>query len=233
VAQQITPGLRTVVVNNGIDVERFNLKIPISVGEGANQGSSRPSPTLLTVGGVKARKGTLELVRAVAVVRERVPDVQCIVVGSTDAEPGYTARVRAAIADLGLAENVHLLGFVPDEVLLGWYSAADVFVLPSINAGWKFEGYGLAHLEASAAGLPVIGTTDCGAEDALDDGVTGLLVPQAQVEQALPEAILDLLTDKDRAARMGAAGRAKAQQQTWDHVAGQMIDLYTAALAGG
>ena len=72
----------------------------------------------------------------------------------------------------GLQEAVHILGRVPDETLLGWYHAADVFALPAINVGGKFEGYGLVYIEASAAGLPVVGTLDCGAEDAIRDGET-------------------------------------------------------------
>jgi phosphatidylinositol alpha-1,6-mannosyltransferase len=85
---------------------------------------------------------------------------------------------------------------------MSWYGSAHVFALPSLNVGWKFEGYGLAHLEASAAGLPVIGTTDCGAADAIDDGVTGLLVTQAQVAERLPAAIIRLLSDPALAAQM-------------------------------
>ncbi len=167
-----------------------------------------------------------------AAVRQRVPDAQCVIIGSLDMGPDYVGRVRAAITTLGLQNCVHLMGRVPDETLLGWYGAADVFVLPSINSEWKFEGYGLVHMEASAAGLPVIGTRDCGAEDAIDDGVTGLLVPQIGIAEALLQAIVALLSDSERARRMGEAGRAKAQNQTWDHVAQQMIALYEAALNG-
>jgi glycosyltransferase involved in cell wall biosynthesis len=95
-----------------------------------------------------------------------------------------------------------------------------------MNAGGKFEGFGLTHLEASAAGLPVIGTTDCGAEDAIVDGVTGLLVSQSAVTAALPGAIINLLTDPVRAKQMGAAGQERAQTQTWNRVAQRMIEVY-------
>jgi glycosyltransferase involved in cell wall biosynthesis len=222
VVSSILPDARTAVVNNGVDAEQFiGLHAPADAIE-------KRGPTILSVGAVKRRKGTLELVQAIAAVRQQMPDVQCVILGSLDAS--YAERVQAAIAELGLGDCVHLLGRVSDETLLGWYSAADVFVLPSINDGWKFEGYGLVHLEASAAGLPVIGTTDCGAEDAIDDGVTGLLVPQAGIGEALPGAILSILSDPNRARQMGEAGRAKAKRQTWDHVAQQMIALYESEL---
>jgi phosphatidylinositol alpha-1,6-mannosyltransferase len=228
VLSDILPGVRTAVVNNGVDVERFS-----HLRDGANTPSNaitKQGPTILSVGAVKLRKGTFELVQAMPAVLQHIPDAHCVILGSLDMEPDYVSRVRATISALGLSDCVHLMGRVPDETLLGWYGAADVFVLPSINSGWKFEGYGLVHMEASAAGLPVIGTRDCGAEDAIDDGVTGLLVPQVGIAEALPQAIISILSDPERARQMGAAGRAKAATQTWDHVARQMIALYEAAL---
>jgi glycosyltransferase involved in cell wall biosynthesis len=220
VVRSVLPAVRTTVINNGVDVERFQTSAT----------SRQPSeiPTILSVGAVKPRKGTLELVRALAEVRRQIPAVQCIIIGSLTQEPAYAERVREALHDLQLEGCVQLLGHVPDEILLDWYERAHIFVLPSINDGWKFEGYGIVYLEASATGLPVIGTTDNGAEDAVDDGATGLLIPQSQVKEKLPHAILRLLADPQLAAQMGAAGRAKALRQTWDTVATQMVALYNA-----
>jgi glycosyltransferase involved in cell wall biosynthesis len=220
VAQLSVPGVRTVVVNNGVDAGRFTKLPPLE--------TSKCGPTVLFVGAVKARKGVLELVRAMSVVRAQIPDVQCIVVGSLTAEISYAVRVRTEIAVLKLEDCVHLLGQTPEPLMMAWYGAADVFVLPSMNDGWKFEGYGLSLIEASAAGLPVIGTLGCGAEDAVDDGVTGLLIPQPSIAEHLPEAIISLLNNPARAAKMGAAGQAKAQRQSWDAVAARMIEIYGA-----
>jgi phosphatidylinositol alpha-1,6-mannosyltransferase len=161
-----------------------------------------------------------------------VPGVQCRIVGTLENEPEYAAQVAAEIERLGLSDRVLLLGRAPDADLMRLYAEADVYVLASRNIGWKFEGYGLSLLEASAAGLPVIGTTDCGAEDAVVDSVTGLLVPQGSIERDLPDAINRLLSDHELAARMGAAGRDHARAQTWDYVAQQMIALYKAAVSG-
>ncbi|MDQ7026958.1 MAG: glycosyltransferase family 4 protein [Anaerolineae bacterium] len=218
VIQKIVPDSRTIVVNNGIDIERF-AHLPVL--------ENPPTrPTVITSGGVKARKGTLELVKAMAKVRGVLPDVQCIVMGSTSAEAHYVATVQQTIAELDLGDCVRLLGFVDENTLLAWYGAADVFVLPSMNNTWKFEGFGLATLEASAAGLPVIGTADCGAEDAIDHNRTGLLVNQANIDDELPQAIIHLLTDTADAKKMGQAGKEKAANQTWDFVADQMISVY-------
>jgi phosphatidylinositol alpha-1,6-mannosyltransferase len=218
VAAAALPGVKTVVVNNGVDASRFAHLPPLS--------EPRRGPIVLSVGAIKARKGSLELVRALVEVRKAIPNVQGVLIGSVTMEPAYVERVRDEIARLGMGANVHLPGYVDDATLKAWYGAADVFALPSLNDGWKFEGYGLALIEASAAGLPVIGTRDCGAEDAIDDGVTGLLVSQTNLAAELPAAILALLTDRERAHTMGEAGRVKARAQTWANVAAQMIGLY-------
>ncbi len=213
-AERALPGIKTAVVNNGVDYERFGAVEHVGGGG------------VLTVGAVKSRKGVIELVRALA----QVPDARCTIVGSLTLEPDYVARVRAEIARLGLGDRVILTGRVDDANLMRYYAKADLLVMASLNVGWKFEGFGLTLLEASAAGLPVIGTRDCGAEDAVIEGETGLLVDQSDLEHELAAAIRDLLADPARAAKLGAAGRAYARTQTWDHAAAQMIGLYKSAL---
>lgn len=221
IVQKILPDAKTAVVQNAVDAARFQREATFS--------PDIPRPIVLATGGVKARKGSLELVRAMAAVRSEIATAQCIIIGSKG-ESRYVRKVESEIARLGLEDCVHLPGFVDDDTLLGWYQSADVFALPTINAGWKFEGFGLVYLEASAAGLPVIGTRDCGAEAAIEHGKTGLLIAQENIEQELPAAILELLRDPQRAQAMGAAGRAKATAQTWDHAAEQVIALYENSL---
>lgn len=223
IVREVVPGAQTAVIHNGIDPARFQGNVTFS--------PALSRPIVLATGGVKSRKGTLELVRAMAKVRQQVPSVQCVVIGS-QGETAYVAEVEAEIERLGLEDCVQLPGFVQDEELLGWYAAADVFALPSVNKGWKFEGFGLVYLEASAAGLPVIGTTNCGAEAAIVPGETGLLVAQERIAEELPAAILELLHDPGKAQAMGAAGQRRAASQTWDHVAQETAALYEKALAG-
>lgn len=224
IAQEVVPGVPTTVIPNGVQAQRYQALPPLP--------ERPPRPLVLSSGGVKARKGTLELVRAIARVRQHVPDVLCVIAG-TQIDERYLQRVQDEIARLELHEHVWLLGFVPEETLLGWYGAADVFVLPSINAGWKFEGFGLVYLEANAAGLPVIGTRDCGAEDAIVHGETGLLVSQEGLEDELPQAMLQLLQHPQRARAMGAAGQRRAHAHRWERVAQDMLHLYERLLNEG
>ncbi len=221
VADRALPGVRAQVIPNGVDAEKF-LALP------DRQGEPHPA-TVLAVGAIKPRKGTLQLVRAMAIVRETMPDAQCWIMGR--ASGAYPDQVRAEIERLGLQDSVLLKGFVTEDKLLEAYSRADVFCVPSMNEGMRFEGFGLVYLEASAAGLPVIGTTDTGATDAIEDGVTGLLVRQARIETELAPALVKLLRDGELRRQMGAAGRLKAAGQTWDRTASQLIALYNQLIA--
>lgn len=220
VAREYTPGIRTTTVTHAIDSARFADPHPLP--------DAPARPIVLTAGGVKRRKGTPQLVRALAQVREQVPDVLGVIVGNTAHEPDTTAEVRRLIDAHDLTDHVLLTGFVDEATLMGWYGAADVFALPSVNDGYKFEGFGLVHLEASAAGLPVVGADNCGAEDAILHGVTGLLVSQANLDAELAPALVSLLADPARAAQMGAAGRAHAQRQTWAAKADELLAVYRA-----
>ncbi len=217
VAQEVLPGTQPLVVLYGLDASRFDQTVPPQPTDG---------PTVLSVGPPKPRKGTLQLVRAMARVTRDLPQARCVIVGNLRDAPDYVDRLRDEIRRLGLEQQVELTGQVDETTLLGWYAAAQVFALPSLNIGPRFEGFGLVHLEASAAGLPVIGTRDCGVEDAIVEGETGLLLPQQNVEEALAAAIKGLLRDPQRAQRMGAAGRARARQQTWSRAADELIAHY-------
>jgi glycosyltransferase involved in cell wall biosynthesis len=214
IARTVLPSAQTRVINNGIDAVRFSQITPMTT-----------QPHVLSVGAVKARKGMLELVQAMALVIAHIPNASCMIIGGLAAEPAYVARVEGEIERLGLGAQVRLAGRVDDATLLQAYADARVFALPSQNTSDQFEGYGLSLMEASAAGLPVIGSLGCGAEDAVDDGVTGLLVPQQDV-RGLADAIVRLLSDAALAHDMGAAGRSKAQTQTWDHVAQRYMEAF-------
>ena len=91
-----------------------------------------------------------------------------------------------------------------------------------------FEGFGIVYLEASASGTPVIGTLDCGAEDAIVDGETGRLV--AQEPAAVEVALRELCEDADLRGRMAVAGRKHAGASDWDENAAGVLGLFGEAL---
>lgn len=216
VAAEVMPDLPTHVIPNAVDAARFAVQGPPL---------AEREPIILAAGGVKARKGTLELVQALAIVRQTVPQARLVVVGRVPVN-GYGQAVCKAIHALGLSDAVTLTGYVDETELRRWYGRARVFALPSMAQGYHFEGFGLVQLEASAAGLPVVTTTGSGAAEAVEHGVTGFVVDAAQIADALPQALLHLLTDDALAQRMGSAGILKAQRTTWAHVARQLLQVY-------
>lgn len=222
VARELMPGARVQVISNGVDIARFLESPALQV--------EKRGPLVVTAGGIKPRKGTLHLVEAIAVLRERLPQAQCLIMGNPQRGSAYTAQVERRIDELGLRDHVHIMGFVEDELMRAWLAAADVFALPAMNDGLWFEGFGLVLVEAGAAGTAVVGTDGCGVADAIEHGETGLVVSQANVAEDLPRALLELLENPARAAQMGAAGRRRAKAQTWACVADQVIDLYQQAL---
>lgn len=178
-------------------------------------------PWILTVARLDYHKGIDTVLRALPAVRAAFPGVRYAVAGVGIRRP-YLERL---IAELDLRQAVRLLGFVPDEELPALYNAADLFVLDSRRFDLLVEGFGIAIVEASACGLPVIGGRSGGIPEAVRDGETGLLV-DPEDPPALAQAISRLLGDDALRRRMGVAGRAAVEQYyNWDRVARDLIAI--------
>jgi phosphatidyl-myo-inositol dimannoside synthase len=187
-------------------------------------GLAQDVPVICTVGRLLKRKGHDTVLAALPRVLEQVPEAVYLVVGKGSEE----ARLRAQVQHLGLEASVIFQGAVDDGELEGFYSAGDVFVHPNREVDGDIEGFGLVFLEANACGVPVIGGDSGGAPDAIDHGVSGLLVDPTSVE-AVAGALLELLQDGEKRQRMGEAGREWAGKFSWDHAAAQVNTLVTRA----
>jgi len=190
----------------GVDLERFDLSSPPSLRR-ADIGISNADSVIAYVGRLVREKGVLDLLEAVALVRERVPGIRLVVIGDTlasDRGRGVQSEIRKLIAVQGLEKNVVFLGFrgdVPDLLRL-----ADIFALPSYR-----EGMPLTILEAMAAGKPVVTTNVRGCREEVVNGLTGIVVAPRD-PRGLSEAILSLLVAPERAKAMGLAGRARVEK---------------------
>jgi UDP-glucose:(heptosyl)LPS alpha-1,3-glucosyltransferase len=156
---------RLAVVYNGVDLERFHPANRERYRAGARAEAAIPGDafTLLFVGSGFARKGLATAIEAMAALSDR--QSRLAVLGKGDARP-----YQALAARLGVEARVSWLGARADPER--WYAAADIVVLPS-----RYEPFGNVHLEALAAGLPVVASARAGGAEVILEGVNGAIVP--------------------------------------------------------
>lgn len=214
----------------GADPARLHLIPPgVDIPRAPAAGERATRPTLLTVARIGERyKGHDVVLRALPLIRARVPDVEWVIIGHGPLRPG----LQRAVNDQGLQEAVRFLGNVSDAERDGWLDLAHVFTMPSRvpAGGFAGEGFGIVYLEASAHRLPVVAGSEGGTLDAVVDGVTGSLVDPTN-HIAVAEAITDMLVDRDRARRIGAAGARRAQDFAWPLIAARVEELVLSLVA--
>ncbi|WP_306367566.1 glycosyltransferase family 4 protein [Nocardiopsis sp. CC223A] len=205
----------------GVDTDRFRP------GAGGDRIRGRHGlggrPVVVCVSRLVPRKGQDTLLRAWPRVLADVPDAALLIVG----DGPYAGRLRSAAAGL---DSVVFTGPVPAAELPAHYDAGDVFAMPcrTRRGGLDVEGLGIVYLEASATGLPVVAGDSGGAPDAVLPGETGHVV-DGSLPGPAARALIRLLEDPDRAARMGARGREWVRREwSWDRARARLTDLLTA-----
>lgn len=179
-------------------------------------------PRILTVSRLNERyKGHDVMVRALPLVRARVPDAEWVVIGEG---PISNDIVRTATGT-GVHNAIKLLGRLPDETRDAWYGRSDVFAMPSrLPPGSAGEGFGIVYLEAGVRLLPSVAGNVGGALDAVRDGETGRLVdPTSHV--AVADALVGLLVDRPRRTQMGEAAARFAGGFAWSGIAERVATL--------
>ena len=183
------------VVHNGIDTDRFN------------QPRAHNSPVLVgTVGHLAPIKGHDIFLRAAALISARRPAVHFVVIGE-DKSPEIVNRrsLENLVAELGVDGIVTMPGWSDDMPAI--LSSLTLFVSAA-----RSEPFGLAIVEAMAAGLPIVATASEGASEILEDGFTGKLVPAGDPE-ALAQAINNLLDDPTECSRLGNNAQVAARER--------------------
>lgn len=185
------------------------------------------TPTIITVARLEDRhKGHDVMVRAMPLVRSRIPDVRWVVVG----DGSLRRPIERLASEHGVGDAIRMCGAVSDEERDRLLSRAHVFAMPSrVPTNGGGEGFGIVYLEAGVQGLPVVAGRAGGAVDAVVDGETGLLVDPTDHLQ-VADAIGRLLSDREAAARMGAAGSKRARSFAWVRTAGQVEELIQEAV---
>lgn len=195
------------VIHPPVDHQRFHLDVDAN--PVLREYGLRGHKVILTVARLFPRKGIDTVIRALPHVKEEILDVVYLVVG----EGPDRQRLERLVGTLGLGDHVVFAGSVSDAELPAFYAACDVFVMLSrtIETDGEIEGFGIVYLEAGACGKPVIGGASGGVQEAIEDGVTGLIV-DPQNPSATARAIVRLLRDESLARTLGRHGRRRACQ---------------------
>ena len=207
-------GVDATVVRNGVDPDRFP-----TVGDEEREAlrarvGAEGRFLVLTVGGVEPRKGTVTLFEAMAELKRRLHPAPVLAIVGGHSFQDYRPYREAALArlpGLGLepGDDVVFLGTVTEAELGGWYGACDAFAFPSVK-----EGFGLAPLEALAAGLPVVASDIPVFREFLVHGESALLVPPGD-GKALAQALHALAADSALRHRLADGGSPVARRFTW------------------
>ena len=171
-------------------------------------------PYVLAVGTLEPRKNLPLLLTAFARIVHDVPH-DLVLVGP---EGWLNGELRRTVQRLGLGHRLRMSGFVPDEELGSWYSAADLFAFPSL-----YEGFGLPSVEAMHCGAPVVASNSSCFPEVVGDA--GVLLPPHDVE-AWAAALRDLLGDPVERKRLSVLGRTRAETFTWARAAAATYDVY-------
>jgi phosphatidylinositol alpha-mannosyltransferase len=193
------------IIPNGVDTDFFRAE--------ARPAGPRGGPELLFLGRLDPRNGLDTVLAAMARVLEQRPGARLTVAGDGPLRPAYERLARP------LGQSVRFVGRVngnrPEH-----YAHADLYLCPTTKAS-----FGITLLEAMACGTPMVVSDITGFRELIGDGREGVLVPKDR-PVAWAATIPDLLADRSRLERMGAAGRSKAEEYAWPRIAEQVMRVY-------
>ncbi len=185
------------VVPNALEIEWEEMLVglpapPVGAGK-----------TVLVVGRLSERKGQREAILALRAVRDAGVPADLVLVGEEFGDKEFKSQLRALAKRVGVEPYVRFAGYCSDPYQE--YELANVVLVPSVQP----EAFGLVALEGMMAGRPVVASACGGLREIVVDGLTGLLVPPADVD-ALGRAVVRVLADDAAALQMGAEGRRRA-----------------------
>jgi glycosyltransferase involved in cell wall biosynthesis len=205
------PEARTLTHYNGVDLDRFRPDV-----------APREPGLVLHVGRLVEKKGTKVLIEAVA----KLADAKLIVIGDGPLRAAVERQARK------LGERVRFLGALPSDEVAHWMRRASVLAAPSMTAAdGDAEGLPNVVVEAAASGLPVVGTRHSGIPEAIEDGVTGFLVPEGDAG-ALAARLADLLESESLRSEMGIAARQLAERKFNRQLLTQRLEAIYDEVAG-
>jgi phosphatidylinositol alpha-1,6-mannosyltransferase len=209
-----------VIVPPGVDLDRFRpLDESERLAARVRLGLPPVGPLVVCASRLVPRKGMDVLIEAATRLIPHHPDLTIAIAGAG------RDRSRLRVLAGRHAVPVHFLGRVDDADLAALDAAADVFAMICRDrwGGLEQEGFGIVFLEAAACGVPQVAGASGGADEAVEDGVTGLVVRRPRDADEVAIALATLLDDTDLRDRMGTAARQRAAEQfSWDGLAARL-----------
>lgn len=206
-ADRLFKSSKITVIYNFVDFKKFNRNIS---GESFRKesGIRKNEKVVSMLGGVSPVKGTLEFVKALMLVREIVPNVKFVIVGyypiTKKVGNKYYKKILNIIESEKLKDNIIFTGVRNDIPKI--LSASDVVVFPSL-----VPHSARPVIEAGAMAKPAIASNLDGPNELIIDNITGKLTPSKDSKK-LAEAIIEILTDEEKAEKMGEAGYKRAKR---------------------
>ena len=222
------------IIPFGVDCEKFkpaiqsravfSSELTDSQGPGWRQpGSETGEVRLGFFKNLERKYGPEVLIEAFAKIAVACPQARLTMAGKGD----MAEELKGRVTQLGLSDKVIFPGRLPHEQMMAAMRATDIFVMPSTCQ----ESFGVAAIEASACEVPVVATSVGGVPEAVEDGVTGVLVPAFDVD-GLAAACIELIRDPAHRGRLGKAGRQFVlDHYQWHENAATMASVYSQLLA--
>jgi glycosyltransferase involved in cell wall biosynthesis len=214
------------VISPAVDIERFQPDVDLSIFHEREPDIPKDRPLVFSLGRLIEWKGFTHLIDAIALLSE-VPVPYLIIGGHGPLREQLQRRVQ----DKRIANRVKFLGYIPNEYTPAYYSAADVFVLPSVvDERGDTEGLGVVLLEALACKTPCVASNVGGIPDVITDGLNGFLVEPGN-PKALADKILQLITNDKLRQEMGVQGRLFVEKHfSWQAKAHEIFKVYQVLL---
>jgi glycosyltransferase involved in cell wall biosynthesis len=226
IARHLTvPINRIALLSNGVAPDELDALIdPALARDLAGRYRLEDAPlTLISVARLERNKGLREGIAALSLLRDQLPaGWRWLIIGRGNEE----AALREAIDSAGYADNITLVGALPDAEVHNLLARADLALVPSL-----YEGSSLVALEALTHRLPVVATTAGGLPDKIIPGETGFLAAPSD-PAAFASALTAAIAARERWPAIGATGRALVERQfSWDALAADYEALYRALIA--
>jgi len=210
----LTPSTKTAVIHPGVNPADFLFPEQELERGRTFYGFTPDDIVLVTVGRMEARKNHANVLKAMRCLLDSGFQLKYLIVGGG----GEEQTLRTLVKDLRLDQAVKFTGFVSDHERSLAMALAEIHIMPSINHGQMFEGFGIVFIEAAAAGIPSIAGNTGGQAEAVLHGKTGLVIDGANVD-AIVGATRQLAENKEIRRVMGQAGRRWGAVHEWQSVA--------------